>query len=122
MLRDLLTFVARNPRYPAIANRAAEAWLERADGRLAAELVDFSRQGAGLLVDEPANDDERVTIRVRHRESGLDLSLDGTVRWRHAEPDGTWRLGCEFVRPVSLETLGELFLHKILDSKPAPRS
>jgi hypothetical protein len=117
----MLTFVARKPRYPAIADQAAEAWLERADGRLAANLVDFSRQGAGFVADEPADDDERVTVRVRHRESGLDLSLDGTVRWRHLHPDGAWRFGCEFDRPVSLETLGELFLHKILDKKPAPR-
>ena len=115
------SFVGRKPRHPTVEGQAVETWLERATGRLDAELADFSRNGAGLFTSEPAVDGERVTVRIRHAESGLDLSLAGSLRWQREHHESRWLLGCEFEEPVSLETLGELFLSEILDVNPAPR-
>jgi hypothetical protein len=115
------SLAGRKPRHPTVEGQAVEAWLERADSRLVAELADFSRNGAGLVTSAPAIDGERVTVRIRLTESGLDLSLAGTVRWQREQPKGCWFVGCEFEEPVSLETLGELFLREILDANPAPR-
>jgi hypothetical protein len=121
MSHNPLNFVVRKPRHTTAQGQAVEAWLERAGGRLDAELANFSRHGVGLIAGEPAEIDERVTLRIRHTESGLDLSLAGTVRWRRARAEGRWLLGCQLDQPVSLETLGELFLREILDAKPTPR-
>jgi hypothetical protein len=114
-------FVGRKPRHPTVVGQAVEAWLERAAGRLAAELADFSRHGAGLLTAVPLDIGERVTVRIRHAESRLDLSRAGTVRWQREQREGCWLVGCEFEEPVSLELLGELFLSEILDANPEPR-
>jgi hypothetical protein len=114
-------FVGRKPRHPTVEGQSVEAWLERSEGRLAAELADFSRHGAGLLTGAPVDGGERVTIRIRHAESGLDLSRAGTVRWQREQREGRWLVGCEFEEPVSLEVLGELFLSQVLDANPAPR-
>jgi len=107
-------FVGRRPRYPVAEGHAAESWLERAQGRLAAELTNFSRHGVGLLTNLPADQGEHVVIRIRHALSGVDLSIAGTVQWRHTDDSGHWLVGCEFAQPMPFETLGELFLHGIL--------
>lgn len=114
-------FVGRKPRHPTVEGQAVEAWFERPAGRLAAVLADFSRHGAGLLTGERVDDGERVVVRIRHAESGLDFSRTGTIRWQRNQSEGCWLVGCEFDEPVSLELLGELFLSEILDANPEPR-
>jgi hypothetical protein len=114
--------LGRRPRYSVVEGHAAESWLERAHGHLAAELTNFSRHGVGLVTSLPAEQGEHIVVRIRHAPSGLDLSYAGTVKWRHADDSGHWHVGCEFAKPISFETLGELFLHGILKADPAPRA
>jgi hypothetical protein len=115
-------FTGRRPRHAFSEGHAAEAWLERDEHGVAAELIDFSRHGVGLLTGDAAETHDRVTVHIRHANSGLDLSLKGTVRWRRREGEGRWFIGCEFDAPVPLETLGELFLHEVLEANQIVRS
>jgi hypothetical protein len=115
-------FVGRRPRYSVAEGHPAESWLEQAHCRLAAELTNFSRHGVGLLTGLPMDQGDHIIVRIRHAPSSLDLSFACTVQWQHADDSGRWLVGCEFAQPMSFETLGELFLHGILEADSAPRA
>ena len=85
-----------------------------------AQLVDLSREGFRLRVPSPLEDRAPITVRIRTHD-GMDLTLAGTVRWQRAEDDA-WLVGCVADRPTDWETLGELFLHNVLNTDGHPFS
>ena len=123
MPSETWNFVGRKPRHQVADASEVSVHLNRVQRApaesLAAELVDFARNGARLRVADRPNADlpsigEAVVLQLRSAKPGLDIRLPGHVRWQQAEGPGQWLVGCEFDEEVSLETLGELFLNEIL--------
>jgi hypothetical protein len=88
--------------------------------------MDLSREGFRLRVAQPLEIGEALWLDLFEETSGFSLTLPATVRWRLEEPDGRWLLGCRSKRQLEWETLGELFLSKVLlaesrkpDDRPA---
>ena len=118
MAFDQPDFVARRPRYDAAEEQAAEVTVRRlavetAD-RVEAELVNISRDGFQIQTSVPLAAKEVIVLELRHPQSGLEFSLPGTICWQAPQDDSTWLHGCQSARPLDWETLGELFLNKIL--------
>lgn len=86
--------------------------------RVPAELVNLSRGGFQLRTPVPLAVHEAVTLRLRVEESGFETLLSGEVRWQR--PDGdAWLVGCLCDRPIEWESLGELFLGRVLSQDEA---
>ncbi len=107
----------RRPRYESSGTHEARVELElRSEGgpsRVPAELVNLSRDGFQLRTPAPLAVGEAVTLRLRVEESGFETTLSGKVRWKRSE--GEARLvGCLCDRPIEWESLGELFLGRVL--------
>ncbi len=123
---DYTQFTPRRPRHPVTEAAAIDVSLERSGQEpsclVAARLLDFSREGFRLRVPVRLTVQEAVTVRIRSENDGIDLALPGTVRWQRPDGDAAWLVGCAATRPADWETLGELFLHKILSTEPLPRS
>lgn len=83
-------------------------------GVLQALLIDISRNGFCVQIAAPLADEEAVVLRLRDDNSGMDLTLAGTVRWQREQDDGAWSIGCSADQELAWETLGELFLNGIL--------
>lgn len=82
---------------------------------LQAMLIDISRNGFCVEVAKPLAEEETVVLRLHDDNSGMDLTLAGTVRWsRESEEGGGWATGCSADQELAWETLGELFLNGIL--------
>lgn len=111
-------YVLRRPRHPAAGEQGFPAAIRRATPEspiaLAADLVDLSREGFRVRVAQPLEVGESLFLDLFEEQSGLSLTLPATVRWRLAEADGHWLLGCHSKRELEWETLGELFLNKVL--------
>lgn len=88
------------------------------DASTAARLLDCSRTDAQLIVAHRVTPGERILVRLRDDESGLQLDVAGTVAWQEQENEVAWRIGCQFTQELDWETLGELFLCGILEIKP----
>jgi hypothetical protein len=107
----------RRPRYEAGGTQKLVAEVERSvDGQPAlvhAEVQDLSRNGYQLRLTAPLAIQEHICLRLRIEDSGLALTLPGTVRWQRAA-DGAWLVGCLSDRALDWESLGELFLSTAL--------
>jgi len=79
-----------------------------------ATLIDISRHGFCVQTSTPLDDEEAVVLRLRDDNSGMDLTLAGTVRWQREPKNDTWLIGCSADQELAWETLGELFLNGIL--------
>lgn len=79
-----------------------------------ADLVDLSRDGFRLRAAVPLEIGESFFMDLFEEASALHLNLPGVVRWRLEDSDGRWLLGCQSQREIDWETLGELFLNKVL--------
>lgn len=122
-------YTLRWPRHAALAENSIEIFVDRqsqvAPRRLPAQLIDFSRFGAQVIVPLPVVQGERVSLCLRGGPTALDLALPAEVRWSRtglAEPG--WHVGCQFDAEVTWETLGDLFLDGVLDPdrNPMPSS
>jgi hypothetical protein len=113
-------FVGRRPRHVAVSVVDVERTARAGPARFAAELVDFSRQGARLRTEVLLADDEAIKIFLPKASTGIDVAFPGAVRWRAEEEASRWLYGCQFKDEVPLETLGELFLAGILSDQPPP--
>lgn len=83
-------------------------------GVLPAVLLDISRNGFCVQTTRPVTTEEPVVLRLHDDNSGMDLTLAGTVRWSREGDDGAWSIGCVADQELAWETLGELFLNGIL--------
>jgi len=121
---DYSQFAPRRPRHAVRETAALHVQVQRAAQAsprvIDAELLDFSRSGFRLRLPAPLDVKEPITLRVGEEKAGIDLTLSGIVRWRRAEHGGTWLLGCATDHPTDWETLGELFLNKILSTEGTP--
>jgi hypothetical protein len=70
---------------------------------------DISATGIGLCVGQPLKPGTGLVINLQSRRQRLSRPL--AVRVMHATPlaDGTWLLGCQFVRRLSDQDMRELF-------------
>ena len=118
MASDFSRYVLRRPRHPATGDLGFPVAVRRSapdsPGPIDAGLVDLSREGFRVRSDVPLEIGESLFMDLFEETSGLRLTLPGTVRWRLAEGDGRWLLGCQSKRQLDWETLGELFLNKVL--------
>ena len=78
--------------------------------------MNLSRNGFQLRTTAPLARGESITLQMRDPQTGFQTSLPATVKWRRAADDGWWSYGGTFTETVDWETLGELFLNKILDA------
>lgn len=83
-------------------------------GVLPATLLDISRNGFCVQTNRPLAEDESVVLRLHDDNSGMDLTLAGTVRWLREQDGKGWSIGCSADQELAWETLGELFLNGIL--------
>ena len=88
------------------------------DASTTARLLDCSRTDAQLIVAHRVSLGERILVRLRDDESGLQLDVAGTVAWQEQENEFSWRIGCRFTQELDWESLGELFLCGILEMTP----
>ncbi|HVA51550.1 MAG TPA: PilZ domain-containing protein [Pirellulales bacterium] len=116
------SFVGRRPRHQLDGAATVDVEIQwQSSGkssRQAAELIDFSRQGARFRSGAALAIDETIGFFLRHPPSDIDVALSGMVRWRAKEDADRWLYGCQFREEVPLETLGELFLSGILAAQP----
>lgn len=121
---DYPLFTARRPRHAVTDADAIHVSVERAgqpSGAIEAQLVDMSREGFRLRVSLPLEVHEDLTVRIRSERAKVDLTRSGNVRWRRADGNDAWLVGCAASEPADWETLGELFLHNILNTQALPR-
>jgi hypothetical protein len=107
----------RKPRYGVRGTEKLVAEIDRMPDRQPAavpvELQDLSRDGFQLRSSQPLEIGERVCLRLSIEDSGLAITLPGTVRWLRPA-DGAWLAGCAADDPLAWESLGELFLGEVL--------
>jgi hypothetical protein len=82
------------------------------------ELQNLSRNGFQLRLPVPLVIQEHFCLRLYVEDSGLTLTLPGTVQWQRAVDD-EWLAGCLSDQPLAWESLGELFLSEVI-SPDAP--
>ena len=75
-----------------------------------AQVRDVSRQGLGLVLCYPFRAGAYLAVDLKEPAGGIRTLLTRVV---HAQDqaDGTWHVGCEFVKPLSdddLETIVEI--------------
>lgn len=118
MAKQFWEFVARGPRHQAAGDPHLQVEVVRdphqTPAMIEAELVDLSRDGLQLRAPVPLAERETIAVKLRHAESGVDLTLPATVCWCRPQEDGTWSAGCASTERVDWESLGELFLGEIL--------
>ena len=114
-------FFARRPRHepgPAgsrtaylVDNGKESAWLE-------AQLLDVSRAGIKLGVEQELAKGTLLTVVVQSADAKCLLRRVCSVRWCKRDGDELlpWHLGVEFPEPLEWEALGELFLHGVLNT------
>lgn len=117
-------FSIRLPRHLAGECASGCVFVERLSPpgqRVETELVDISRFGARIRLDQPlvVGDPLRLTIRDA---SNFEVALTGSIRWRQLDEDGHWSLGCLFDEQISWETFGELFLRNFIAVDEIPVS
>jgi hypothetical protein len=110
--------VLRQPRHPAVGEAGFPVALRRCTPEpppaIAADLIDLSRNGFRLRAAQPLEIGEAFFLDIFEEKSTLTVSLAATVRWRLEEADGQWLLGAQSKRQLDWETLGELFLNRVL--------
>lgn len=79
------------------------------------KLVDFSRHGVQLRMTSPLEPETSLIVHIQDASADLDIVLPGRIRWQRGFKDGYWHAGCIFDEAVGYETMGELFLHGVLD-------
>jgi hypothetical protein len=114
------------PRHQVVDPDALHVQLQRrvddVFGVLSAILLDISRNGFCVQISAPVMEEEGVVLRLHDDNSGMDLTLAGTVRWQREQDDGAWAIGCSADHELAWETLGELFLNGILRMDESSRS
>jgi len=117
-MSDFSQYVFRRPRHPTTGLMGYPVSVRRSapqsPGPLEAALVDLSRDGFRVRSLEPLEIGESVSIEIFEESSKLSVSLAGVVRWRLEDGDGGWLAGCQAKRQLDWETLGELFLNRVL--------
>ena len=107
----------RKPRYEVRGAGELPVEIERLPDRrpalIPAKLLDLSRDGFQLRSPLPLEIGERLCLRLRVEDPGLELALPGTVRWLRSA-DGAWLAGCAADEPLAWESQGELFLGEVL--------
>ena len=115
-------FVLRLPRHPAAGEAGFPVAIRRCTpeppGAIAARLIDLSRGGFRLRAAQPLEVGEAFLLDIFEEQSALTVTVPGPVRWRLEEADGRWLFGCQSKRQLDWETLGELFLHRVLRAGP----
>ncbi len=117
MSSEYWNYVTRPPRHLAGDTKPPHVRIAQASGRIIeAELRDLSRQGCQLRVPTPLANGEPVIVRIEQEDSGLQLTIEGTIRWQRPG-EGAWFVGCQASREIDWESLGELFLSGILNTE-----
>lgn len=89
-------------------------------GDIDAELLDVSRHGICLRVDQQLEIGERVVVNLHDPLDGFAVEFSATVRWRQPDGDALITVGCEFDETMGWESIGELFLRGALQSDENP--
>jgi hypothetical protein len=115
---DLLDSLAPRDRAPVPDRRAAARYRcppatpvrlsTAAAGRALAWGHDLSRKGVGILAEGPLAAGAGLDVELLGVRGGR-LRLPARVAHATRRLDGTWLVGCTFLRPVSEEELEALF-------------
>ena len=118
MTADISRQVLRLPRHPAVQEQGVPVTVTtQSTPPTSARLLDLSRHGFRLRCPLGLALGEELRLELRREQCGLDLALRGSIRWRQGEASGAFVLGCESAQPLDWETLGELFLHRVLSTE-----
>jgi len=80
---------------------------EEGDSRTA-DLVDLSPGGLGLIVTEPLEPGDAITVNLKRQNNQPDRSMLACVVYMAERPDGKRAVGCNFLHELSERELREL--------------
>lgn len=119
MVAEYWNYVVRKPRHTGTGAGGWHVQLvcvgSNQSHAVEATLMDCSRSGAQLTAAMALGENEPVIVRFVDERFEVKHEAVGVVRWRQANDESTWRLGIRFDEELDLATLGELFLHEMLD-------
>ena len=73
-----------------------------------ADLVDLSPGGLGLIVADPLEPGDAITVNLRRQNKQADRSMLACVVYMAERPDGKRAVGCNFLHELSERELKEL--------------
>jgi hypothetical protein len=112
-------YVARGPRHAGRESEQVIVEIERLDGgmpaQLEARLLNISRGGMQVAAPVALLAGENVRIRLLDNHDAS-LHVEAVVRWVGL-PSGEqgWHAGLRFAAELELDTLGEMFLARVLE-------
>lgn len=84
-------------------------------------VTDISASGAKISIDSQLQPSERINLRLKHQEFGLEFTLAATVRWCQLKRD-SWEAGVEFNDTVIADDiLDELAMDGVVERRRAER-
>jgi hypothetical protein len=71
-------------------------------------ICNLSRRGIGLNLNQALEPDTTLQIKLKSPVNSKSVKLPAKVIHATPEADGTWRVGCELLEPLTPEMLDEL--------------
>lgn len=86
------------------------------------EVVDVSRNGVKVAIQDLLASDEVISLRLVISELEIDEMLVAAIRWTRAIDFGKWHMGCAFEVPLPGSVLTRLTNDGYLEIRREPRS
>jgi PilZ domain-containing protein len=71
-------------------------------------ICNLSRRGIGLNLNQPLELETSLVIKLKSPVNNKMVKVSAKVIHATPEADGTWRVGCELLEPLTPEMLDEL--------------
>lgn len=71
-------------------------------------ICNLSRRGIGLNLSQALEPDTTLVIKLKSPVNSKAVKVSAKVVHATPEADGTWRIGCELLEPLTPEMLDEL--------------
>lgn len=86
------------------------------------EVVDVSRNGAKVVINDLVPSEETISLRLMISELAINELIVAAVRWTRAVDFGKWHMGCAFEVPLPDSLLTRLTSDGYLEIRREPRS
>lgn len=117
--------VSRNRRFSVRGDKGLLVEIrpaQGASGSVGGRLLDIAANGANLVLAKPLRGQERIVLRLRHPDLGLDHELGGKTLWSRPRDQDEWLQGLAFETDVPAEVFEKLFEAEILERREFPRA
>ena len=92
-------------RYRCESLQHNRAFISNSSKTLAAQVVDLSRTGVGLLLEAPIEKGTMLLIELGDGSKDVSFELMAEVVYAQQNETGAWRCGCELLREISEDEL-----------------